>query len=192
MGTGDAAARVQAFLLVREMGTVLPPPTLSSAMKASPALDDVAMLQLFSQLCPQRQHCAQQKACSHQLHAPLSSWMWGMPHSTVEGLQLLAPDARAVALALHCAERQQARQFASLYFWLQIVQAGSSHLHVMYGMAQVLGVSCSLSRLLLIIAHCNVGRVPCLCQECQVCDRIQHATHPFSGHMRRGDVRAGC
>ena len=33
MGSADAAARVQAFLLVREMGTALPPPTLSSAMK---------------------------------------------------------------------------------------------------------------------------------------------------------------
>lgn len=33
MGSADAAARVQAFLLVREMGTVLPSPTLGTTMK---------------------------------------------------------------------------------------------------------------------------------------------------------------
>ena len=33
MGSADAAARVQAFLLVREMGSTLPAPMLSSAMK---------------------------------------------------------------------------------------------------------------------------------------------------------------
>ena len=38
MGSADAAARVQAFLLVRQMATDLPAPTLSNAMKVQQKL----------------------------------------------------------------------------------------------------------------------------------------------------------